>query len=393
MMEKFMTGRPQRNRRHSRRAWPPEDDLHQARLVKRLFTPEIKRMLKDWLVRRRENPYPSRDEKKRLANQTGLTYTQICNWFANWRRKLKNSERERSKTSWGHLIKHYNTNARGNVEQFSISSEDSIWGEDELQRDGDGDEYKRSDEDEYARREDGISSGTEGTVSSSGGGCCYNIADRSRPKISGFLKNQICDKRNTITNTFITVHEPTASNSPDHNTNSCQQWMSGGKQHATEKPISTANNAKYKQKMMEKYLRDTRDAQTATGMPEQSVPAHTSRDELNKAGVHNIDNTALTKWLESAARFTPDKNNYFIEWNGRTGKLERKQRTKQLRRVTIIPANSSILQRKSAYSCPTQLELDAAEALANMAFNCRQRMLDCSPAGGASLKTVNAISS
>lgn len=57
-----------------RRAWPP-GEIH--RPIKRLFTPEIKRMLKDWLVRRRENPYPSRDEKKTLANKTGLTYIQV----------------------------------------------------------------------------------------------------------------------------------------------------------------------------------------------------------------------------------------------------------------------------------------------------------------------------
>lgn len=36
-------------------------------------------MLKDWLVRRRENPYPSRDEKKSLAIKTGLTYIQVSN--------------------------------------------------------------------------------------------------------------------------------------------------------------------------------------------------------------------------------------------------------------------------------------------------------------------------
>lgn len=34
-------------------------------------------MLKDWLVRRRENPYPSREEKKSLAIKTGLTYIQV----------------------------------------------------------------------------------------------------------------------------------------------------------------------------------------------------------------------------------------------------------------------------------------------------------------------------
>lgn len=109
-----------------RKVWPP-GDIH--RPIKRLFTPEIKRMLKDWLVRRRENPYPNREEKKQLAYETGLTYTQICNWFANWRRKLKNSGHDPIKKTWGNLIKNYNTNAKGNVEQFSICSEDSIWGE------------------------------------------------------------------------------------------------------------------------------------------------------------------------------------------------------------------------------------------------------------------------
>lgn len=58
---------------------------------------------------------------------------QICNWFANWRRKLKNAGKEPQKNTWGHLIKNYNNNARGNVEQFSICSNDSIW-EDEDRR-------------------------------------------------------------------------------------------------------------------------------------------------------------------------------------------------------------------------------------------------------------------
>lgn len=49
----------------------------EKRPPKRLFTPEIKRFLKEWLVRRRDNPYPNRDEKKSLAVQTGLTYIQV----------------------------------------------------------------------------------------------------------------------------------------------------------------------------------------------------------------------------------------------------------------------------------------------------------------------------
>ncbi|CAG9784305.1 unnamed protein product [Diatraea saccharalis] len=121
------SSRPVRNRRYTRRSL-----VAGQRPQKRLFTPEIKRYLKDWLVRRRENPYPNREEKKTLAHDTGLTYIQICNWFANWRRKLKNVNVDRNQQTWGHLIRTYNDRAQGNVEQFSICSEDSIWSEPEL---------------------------------------------------------------------------------------------------------------------------------------------------------------------------------------------------------------------------------------------------------------------
>lgn len=113
-----------------RRNWAPTIlDGHQ-RPAKRLFTPDIKRMLKQWLVQRRNNPYPSRDEKKELAFRTGLTYTQICNWFANWRRKLKNSgsEPELVRHTWDNLIENYNVNAKGNVEQVKGVNADAIGG-------------------------------------------------------------------------------------------------------------------------------------------------------------------------------------------------------------------------------------------------------------------------
>ncbi|KAK9870590.1 hypothetical protein WA026_008152 [Henosepilachna vigintioctopunctata] len=68
-----------------------------------------------------------------LAVQTGLTYVQVCNWFANWRRKLKNSGKEPQCRTWGDLIKTYNNQVHGNVEHFSICSEDSIWYESETE--------------------------------------------------------------------------------------------------------------------------------------------------------------------------------------------------------------------------------------------------------------------
>nr|XP_037866666.1 homeobox protein Mohawk isoform X1 [Bombyx mori] len=124
--------RPVRNRRYASFKCFRHSFVAGHRPQKRLFTPEIKRYLKDWLVRRRDNPYPNREEKKYLSRETGLTYIQICNWFANWRRKLKNANGDRHHLTWGHLIRTYNDRAQGNVEQFSICSDDSIWSEPEL---------------------------------------------------------------------------------------------------------------------------------------------------------------------------------------------------------------------------------------------------------------------
>ncbi|XP_070071900.1 homeobox protein Mohawk isoform X3 [Drosophila takahashii] len=282
VMEK--STRPKRNRRHSRRAWPPEDEMQPpTRATKRLFTPDIKRMLKDWLIRRRENPYPSREEKKQLAAETGLTYTQICNWFANWRRKLKNSEREKAKKSWGHLIKNYNHNARGNVEQFSISSEDSIWEEEMHSCPAEDDEG--DDDDELSSH----STGSDGNA---------NNESSSQYKPNFYVESADLSER------IPTLTE-----------------------------VQMGGRAKYKHQMMEKYLRDSSTAEAA------SHPG-----------------TQLNKWLESAAKFTPNRNNYHIEWSTSRQK-----------------STSDATARGDRWVLHHKDELDAAEALANLAFNCRQR--------------------
>ncbi|KAH8298043.1 hypothetical protein KR018_005004, partial [Drosophila ironensis] len=296
--------RPKRNRRHSRRAWPPEDEVHPtSRAAKRLFTPDIKRMLKDWLIRRRENPYPSREEKKQLAAETGLTYTQICNWFANWRRKLKNSEREKAKKSWGHLIKNYNHNARGNVEQFSISSEDSIW-EEEMRSCPAEDDEGDYDDDEVSSH----STGSDGNANNAST-CAY------KP------------------NFYVESEDAAAARIPQLST------VPGGR-------------AKYKHQMMEKYLRDS----------------STAGEEVSPPG------TQLNKWLESAAKFTPDRNNYHIEWNTSRQKCSGNPVTdRPAQNQVIFTSDATAAAREDRWMLHHKDELDAAEALANMAFNCRQR--------------------
>ncbi|KAI8119937.1 hypothetical protein FF38_07175 [Lucilia cuprina] len=433
-MEK--SNRPQRNRRHSRRAWPPEDDLHYPRPAKRLFTPEIKRMLKEWLVRRRENPYPSREEKKRLAIETGLTYTQICNWFANWRRKLKNSEREKSKKSWGHLIKHYNNNAKGNVEQFSISSEDSIWEEEqEQQRRNRMNEraLKGVDYDEeYEDDDDSSLCDIEGSNESS--------TDIERNGSCGSGETNVTDngyKPNYYTDTMTISKDPVElfiGREVDVLTTTATCQVTGGSGGGGVN--DSATKTKYKQKMMEKYLRDTTNDSLHINNNNINIqPMGQTHEQISTAYVNGNNTTIiksgaeLSKWLESAAKFTPNKNNYYIEWNSKRNKLEKKP---ILTKTTFLPTNNTVnlqnsnttvtmlpllysttplVQRENSqdhhlnYHHQQQQqhiydvihhkdELDAAEALANLAFNCRQKMLDSAANGRNSLSwPLNAISS
>ncbi|XP_065357825.1 homeobox protein caupolican isoform X2 [Calliphora vicina] len=386
-------------------------------------------MLKEWLVRRRENPYPSREEKKRLAIETGLTYTQICNWFANWRRKLKNSEREKSKKSWGHLIKHYNNNAKGNVEQFSISSEDSIWEEEEQQRRlrmneralKDDDYDDEDDEDSSLCDIEGSNESTDMERNGSCGSGETQIMDTNyQPNYYMDTRNMSKDPVELFIGREVDVLTTTAT---------CQ--VTGGSSSS-----DSATKTKYKQKMMEKYLRDTTNDSMQINSNLNIQPLGEQHEQMPTTYVNGNNTTIiksgaeLSKWLESAAKFTPNKNNYYIEWNSKRNKLEKKP----ILTKTYLPATHSVnLQNSNTtvtmlpllYSTTplvqrdnsqdhhrNQLhhhnlhqqhiydvihhkdELDAAEALANLAFNCRQKMLDSATNGRNTLSwPINAISS
>ncbi|OJI95805.1 hypothetical protein ASPVEDRAFT_871184 [Aspergillus versicolor CBS 583.65] len=51
------------------------------------------RPLREWLACNISNPYPTKADKADLASQTGLTKTQINNWFLNARRRQRHSDR------------------------------------------------------------------------------------------------------------------------------------------------------------------------------------------------------------------------------------------------------------------------------------------------------------
>merc|ERR1712080_77004 len=52
------------------------------------YPKQVSLILKTWLRRNIENPYPYEKEKAMLASQTGLDHTQINNWFINARRRV-----------------------------------------------------------------------------------------------------------------------------------------------------------------------------------------------------------------------------------------------------------------------------------------------------------------
>ncbi|GFO05570.1 homeobox protein mohawk [Plakobranchus ocellatus] len=91
---------------------------------KRQALQDMTRPLKLWLYRHRENPYPSKSEKLELVKTSQMSLTQVSNWFANARRRLKNTV-QGDGISWARRIQAYNDFAEGNAELFSIpSSED-----------------------------------------------------------------------------------------------------------------------------------------------------------------------------------------------------------------------------------------------------------------------------
>uniref|UniRef100_A0A8C1Y1E1 Mohawk homeobox a n=1 Tax=Cyprinus carpio TaxID=7962 RepID=A0A8C1Y1E1_CYPCA len=91
---------------------------------KRQALQDMARPLKQWLYKHRDNPYPTKTEKILLALGSQMTLVQVSNWFANARRRLKNTVRQPD-LSWALRIKLYNKYVQGNAERLSVSSHDS----------------------------------------------------------------------------------------------------------------------------------------------------------------------------------------------------------------------------------------------------------------------------
>ncbi|XP_055639831.1 uncharacterized protein LOC129777538 isoform X2 [Toxorhynchites rutilus septentrionalis] len=357
-------------------------------------------MLKDWLVRRRENPYPNREEKKQLACETGLTYTQICNWFANWRRKLKNSGHDPAKKTWGILIKNYNTNAKGNVEQFSICSGDSIWGENDNDSQRSGSTPPGYLKQRFA---------TYGNNNTNGSVSYMKFVEHSSSETSedetpgNYSENDFFDHCYTPRTTAhpmlgipgqaqcFQITSTTEEGLPDFNMNTSSviaasfpnafQGENGTFYLTPSTTVSPAfiqkSTNKYKNSIMEKYLRDLSEVKPepnnehlSCSSPFQQLATHTQvAAPCSQVGCEIRGPPSLSKWLESTAKFTPSKNNY-IDWDQSCKPSSSKKR--------FDPTNNQS-PHPNQHPTPNSLELgmhqkdeiDAAEALTRLANNFR----------------------
>ncbi|XP_061654443.1 homeobox protein Mohawk-like isoform X1 [Phyllopteryx taeniolatus] len=97
---------------------------------KRQVLQDMARPLKHWLYKHRDNPYPTKTEKVLLALGSHMTLVQVSNWFANARRRLKNTVRQPD-LSWAVRIKLYNKYIQGNAERLSVCSDDTNSDDDE----------------------------------------------------------------------------------------------------------------------------------------------------------------------------------------------------------------------------------------------------------------------
>ncbi|XP_014667537.1 PREDICTED: homeobox protein Meis2-like [Priapulus caudatus] len=65
------------------------DDSKKGQQKKRgIFPKSATNVMRAWLFQHLSHPYPSEDQKKQLASDTGLTILQVNNWFINARRRI-----------------------------------------------------------------------------------------------------------------------------------------------------------------------------------------------------------------------------------------------------------------------------------------------------------------
>lgn len=190
------------------------------------------------------------------------------------------------------MIKNYNFSARGNVEQFSICSSDSIWAHQEaelsldslsINQNSDGDVQdltsKPNSEMHFEAIASSMAHGQNFAAS------FFHHPQNSQLAMNFFTQAQCLQQQ--INSNDLQSHE------------SQKQYFS--------------NSNKFKNHIMEKYLRGL-DDETNNNNNNNSNINEDDDDESLSNQHDNEKKPELSKWLESTANFQPSKNNYNIDF-------------------------------------------------------------------------------
>lgn len=82
-------------------AWNIQQPAEQCFLLPKRISSRMRgqtKALRQWFFAHSDHPYPSEEDKQELAHETGLTRTQIQNWFINARRRQRILEKSRKST-------------------------------------------------------------------------------------------------------------------------------------------------------------------------------------------------------------------------------------------------------------------------------------------------------
>lgn len=237
---------------------------------------------------------------------------------------MKNTSNQ--KKSWGNLIKNYNFSAKGNVEQFSISSADSIWGE-ALNHEGSLD--SSSMDDSEAQDLSHSSERKFTTMASMAHGQDFMLPTspffQSSQFSANFMAQAQCFQISSTTNDFQFQHH--------------KQYFS--------------NSNKFKNHIMEKYLRGL-DDETASINNNSSIINNNNNCELTANNNHeqDIDPCAeankkpeLSKWLESTANFMP--SNYNVDFMKNEKRKSNKGNSSSLCEKELLAAETLVLLKNN----------------------------------------------
>lgn len=237
---------------------------------------------------------------------------------------MKNTSNQ--KKSWGNLIKNYNFSAKGNVEQFSICSGDSIWGE-ALNNDCSLDSSSM-DESEVQD----LSQGSERKFAMASMAHGQNFMLPTSPFFqssqftANFMAQAQCFQISSTTNDFQFQHH--------------KQYFS--------------NSNKFKNHIMEKYLRglDDESANLNTGVTANNIKSNNCDlpviDDNNNPEPESDANAEankkpeLSKWLESTANFMPSNYNIDFMKNDKR-KLAKSSNNSSLCEKELLAAETLVL--------------------------------------------------